>query len=61
MLEPFKTEEAANLCRNCLMLIREEGKGCAWRSLGNEYCSGVELYDDIVFRLKEKIKKVRGA
>lgn len=61
MPKPFKTEEARELCKSCIMLKREEGKGCAWRSLGDEYCSGVELFDDIVFRLNEKIKKVRGA
>lgn len=61
MHKPFKTEAAKELCKSCIMLKREEGKGCAWRSLGDEYCSAVELFDDIVFRLNEKIKKVRGA
>ena len=25
-------------CRNCESVLHEYGKGCAWRSLGNEYC-----------------------
>lgn len=25
-------------CRNCENVLHEYGKGCAWRSLGNEYC-----------------------
>lgn len=25
-------------CKNCEKTFHEYGKGCAWRSLGNEYC-----------------------
>lgn len=25
-------------CKDCENSIHEDGKGCAWRSLGNEYC-----------------------
>lgn len=37
-----KSEKALQACRTCLDAIVSRGKACAFRSLGNEYCEGIE-------------------
>lgn len=37
-----KSEKALQACRTCLDAIVSHGKACAFRSLGNEYCEGIE-------------------
>lgn len=41
-----------NVCSKCEENIHCQGKGCAWRSLGNEYCDEVEAVDKYITQLE---------
>ena len=44
------------LCNNCENNLNECNKGCAFRSLSNEYCEEYEQLKDAIKKLKEEYK-----
>lgn len=60
--------EIKEICRKCEYNINCQGKGCAFRSLGNEYCDEVENANNLIkdlqkqnTELKEKILLLKAS
>ena len=51
-------EKIKELCSKCEYHIHCQGKGCAFRSLGNEYCDEVENANNLINDLQQRIGKV---
>lgn len=49
--------EIKDICRKCEHQIHCQGKGCAFRSLGNEYCDEVENANNLIKDLQQRIDK----
>ena len=48
--------EIKEICRKCEDNINWQGKGCAFRSLGNEYCDAVENVNNLIKDLQKQNK-----
>ena len=49
-------EEIKALCMKCEEQIYCQGKACAFRSLGNEYCDYVENANNLINNLQSQLK-----
>ena len=47
--------EIKDICRKCEHQIHCQGKGCAFRSLGNEYCDEVENANNLIKDLQKQL------
>ena len=50
-------KEIKEICLKCEHNIHCQNKGCAFRSLGNEYCDEVENANNLIKDLQQKIEK----
>ncbi len=48
-----------DLCKKCEDTICENYKGCAFRSLTNEYCDEVENLDKYIKNLEQSLTEIR--
>ena len=50
-------KEIKEICLKCEHNIHCQNKGCAFRSLGNEYCDEVENANNLIKDLQQRIDK----
>ena len=51
-------DEIKEICRKCEYNIHCQNKGCAFRSLGNDYCDSVINSTMLYINLQQRIDKV---
>ena len=52
-------KELKEICSKCEDYIHCQGKGCAFRSLGNEYCDEVENVNKLINDLQQENKQLK--
>lgn len=52
-------EEIKDICRSCEENIHCQNKGCAFRSLGNEYCDYVLNATKLYLDLQQKVEQLK--
>jgi hypothetical protein len=53
-------DEIKKICSKCEGNIHCQGKGCAFRSLGNEYCDEVENANKLINNLQQERDKYKA-
>jgi hypothetical protein len=51
-------KEVKKICLKCEYNIHCQGKGCAFRSLSNDYCDEVENANNLIKNLQQKINQL---
>lgn len=51
-------KEVKEICNKCELEINKQGKGCAFRSLGNEYCDLIENANNLINNLQNQVEKL---
>lgn len=52
-------EELKEICNKCEKNIHCQGKGCAWRSLSNEYCDEVKNVNKLINNLQQENQQLK--
>ena len=53
-------EEIKDICRSCEENIHCQNKGCAFRSLGNEYCDYILNATKLYLDLQQKVEQLEN-
>lgn len=51
-------KEVKEICLKCEHNIHCQGKGCAFRSLSNDYCDEVENANNLIKNLQQKVNQL---
>lgn len=51
-------KEVKEICLKCEHNIHCQGKGCAFRSLSNDYCDEVENVNNLIKNLQQKVNQL---
>lgn len=51
-------KEVKEICMKCELEFHKIGKGCAFRSLGNEYCDLIEDFNKSITNYQNQVEKL---
>ena len=51
-------KEVKEICMKCELEFHKRGKGCAFRSLGNEYCDLIENFNKSITNYQNQVEKL---